>query len=287
MSSTSSCIKPSAAAAAAKTKPLFSFSSSSSSTRGFSATARAAASSSSSSRSLLDVLDTEIKYEADHAPEGPPALPDGWAFGPPPPSAPTAARSDGSEATGSARLTLVSLHAPEGEKVTIDLLVDDQDDEEEDRYGDDEDDDEFGGDASNGDDGGARGRNNGGSDASVVFTVTVSKPSLSSSSSSPSSLVFDCRSDGTYLQVIHVSLENEGAGGGNEEDVNVDDDVASYSGPMFDELDEALQAEFESYLEDRGVVPSLGGVLAALAEDKEAREYAAWLGRVREFVAAA
>lgn len=260
-----SCNKPSTLST---TKPNTLFLSSSS--RGFSATARASTSpSSSSSQSLLDVLDTEISYERDHAPEGPPALPEGWAFD----SSSKSKNDDGSKATGSARLTLVSQRAPAGEKVTIDLLVDDQDDDD-----DEEEEDDFFGDEDEGDEGGERGRGGssgggGGGDASVVFTVTVSKDS----SPSPS-LVFDCRSDGTYLQVIHVSLEDK------EDDF--EEDVASYSGPMFDELDERLQAEFEAYLEQRGVVPSLGGALAALAEDKEAREYAAWLERVRAFVAA-
>ena len=68
--------------------------------------------------------------------------------------------------------------------------------------------------------------------------------------------------------------------------IEEEEDDAEFTGPHFDELDEALQAEFEAFLEARGVTPSLGGALAALAEDKEAREYAAWLAKVRDFVAA-
>ena len=243
-----------------RTVRLPSPSSSSSSSRGFFASAASAApSSSASSSSLLSILDTEIRYEAEHAPEGPPALPEGWTFD---------SGGDGSKATGSARLTLRATSAPAGERVVIDLLVDDQVEEDDEDFGglDDEDadvDDEDGG-------GGA------GFDAGIVFTVSVSKDS-----SPYSSLVFDCRSDGTYLLVMHVSLERKENGGDGD-----DDDGAEFSGPHFDELDEALQAEFEGYLEERGVSPSLGGALAALAEDKEAREYAAWLARVRDFVAA-
>lgn len=117
-------------------------------------------------------------------------------------------------------------------------------------------------------------------DAGVVFTVSVAKESASPPGSS---LVFDCRSDGTYLQILHISLEKKEGNGGKDEGL---DDDAEFSGPHFDELDEALQAEFEGYLAERGVSPSLGGALAALAEDKEAREYAAWLVKVRDFVAA-
>ena len=237
----------------------------SSSTRGFfAAAASASPSAASSSSSLFSVLDTEIKYEAEHAPQGAPELPRGWAFGP----------GKGAEADGSARLSLRSMSPPAGEKVSIDLLVDDQDDDEDGAFP--EDDDE--GDAGGGDDeGGVFG-------AGVVFTVSVEKDA-----SPGSSLLFDCRSDGTYLQIMHVSLEKKkgeekkAAPDGDDDD---DDDDDEFSGPHFDELDEALQAEFEAFLEARGVSPSLGGALAALAEDKEAREYAAWLVKVRDFVAA-
>jgi len=230
----------------------------SSSTRGFFAAA-ASASPSQSSASLLSVLDTEIKYEAEHAPQGPPELPSGWAF---------EHGGSGAEADGSARLTLRSTNAPAGEKVSIDLLVDDQDDDEDEGFGEDEEGDADGNEEGEGDPFGSAG---------VVFTVSVEKEAASPGSA----LLFDCRSDGTYLQIMHVSLEKKAKKG--EED---DDDDAEFSGPHFDELDEALQAEFEAFLEARGVSAALGGALAALAEDKEAREYAAWLARVRDFVAA-
>ena len=240
-------------------------SSSSTSTRGFFAAAASASPSSSSSSSLLSVLDTEIKYEAEHAPQGPPDLPQGWAFGP-------GSGSDGAEADGSARLALVSKSPPAGERVTVELLIDDQDDDVDDvlerEEGDDDGDAEIDDEEEAFDDGG------------VVFTVAVTKDA-----SPGSQLLFDCRSDGTYLQIMHVSLEKKkkegGASNGEEEE-----DDAEFTGPHFDELDEALQAEFEAFLEARGVTPSLGGALAALAEDKEAREYAAWLAKVRDFVAA-
>lgn len=237
-------------------------SSPSSSTRGFFAAA-ASASPSQSSASLLAVLDTEIKYEAEHAPQGPPELPSGWAF----------ESGNGAEADGSARLTLRSTNAPPGEKVSIDLLVDDQDD-------DDEDDEVFGEDEE-GDGEGNEGEGAFGS-AGVVFTVSVEKEAASPGSA----LLFDCRSDGTYLQIMHVSLEKKATKKGEENDDDDGDDDAEFSGPHFDELDEALQSEFEAFLEARGVSAGLGGALAALAEDKEAREYAAWLARVRDFVAA-
>ena len=91
---------------------------------------------------------------------------------------------------------------------------------------------------------------------------------------------------------MHVALEKKKKKDerkkkvGGQEDGDDDDDDDEFSGPHFDELDESLQAEFDAFLEERGVTASLGGALAALAEDKEAREYAAWLVRVRDFVAA-
>jgi len=232
--------------------------------RGFFASAASASPSSpASSSSLISVLDTEIEYEKEHAPSGPPELPEGWAF--------DDAGGDGSEADGSARLTLRSTRAPAGETVTIDLLIDDQD-EEDDGYG-------FGDGDEEGDDDDVEvdDEEEEVDDAGIVFTVSVAKES-----SPGADLLFDCRSDGTYLQIMHVSLEKKQEGKVGAGD---DDDDAEFSGPHFDELDEALQAEFESYLDERGVTPFLGGALAALAEDKEAREYAAWLVKVRDFVA--
>jgi complement component 1 Q subcomponent-binding protein, mitochondrial len=166
----------------------------------------------------------------------------------------------------------VSKSPPAGERVTVELLIDDQDDDVDDVLGREEGDDD--GDAEIDDEEEAF------DDGGVVFTVAVMKDA-----SPGSQLLFDCRSDGTYLQIMHVSLEKKkkegGASNGEEEE-----DDAEFTGPHFDELDEALQAEFEAFLEARGVTPSLGGALAALAEDKEAREYAAWLSKVRDFVAA-
>ena len=246
-----------------------------SSSRGF--FAAAASASPASNSSLVSVLDTEIKYEADHAPQGAPELPPGWALE----SGKGKGNGGGTggggfEADGSARLSLRSTNPPPGEKITIELLVDEQDDDEE-SFPDEDDEEE--GDAGNG----------GSSElgVGVVFTVTVEKDA-----SPGSSLLFDCRSDGTYLQIMHVALEKKKKKDerkkkvGGQEDGDDDDDDDEFSVPHFDELDESLQAEFDAFLEERGVTASLGGALAALAEDKEAREYAAWLVRVRDFVAA-
>ena len=104
-------------------------------------------------------------------------------------------------------------------------------------------------------------------DGGVVFSASVAK--------GDSRLVFECQSDGTYLQVMSVTLEPAAGEAGD----------SAYVGPVFDELDERLQAEFEAYLEARGVTPELGAYLGVLVGDKEQREYVAWLQRVRSFVA--
>jgi len=116
-------------------------------------------------------------------------------------------------------------------------------------------------------------------DDSIVFTAAVAR--------GDSALVFECRSDGSYLQVLSVSLEpNPDAAGeeGEEGDDLFDDNSTAYLGPLYDELDERLQAEFEAYLAARGVDAEFGGWLAEFAGDKEQREYVAWLRRVKEFV---
>jgi len=167
--------------------------------------------------------------------------------------------------------------------VTVELVVDEQDDGDDDgaalfEGGDDEDDEDEGGDAKKGGD--DEDDDELAFDDSIIFTAAVAR--------GDSALVFECRSDGSYLQVLSVSLEpnpdaaEEGDGEG-EEDL-FDDDSTAYLGPLYDELDERLQAEFEAYLAARGVDAEFGGWLAEYAGDKEQREYVAWLGRVKAFV---
>lgn len=103
-------------------------------------------------------------------------------------------------------------------------------------------------------------------DVGVTFNVAVTKGN--------ESLVFDCKSDGSYLEVFDVSLEPaEG---------EIDESV--YTGPVYDELDEDLQLQLRQYLEQRGVTAELGGYLLRLVHDKEQREYMYWLERMDQFV---
>lgn len=100
----------------------------------------------------------------------------------------------------------------------------------------------------------------------INFNVTVTK--------GDQSLVFECASDGSYLDIRHISLEPSS---GLESET-------MYTGPVFDELDEGLQEDFQTYLEERGITEDIGQYLKHLLYDKEQTEYMAWLDKVRKFV---
>ncbi|KAI9020494.1 mitochondrial glycoprotein [Hyaloraphidium curvatum] len=57
-----------------------------------------------------------------------------------------------------------------------------------------------------------------------------------------------------------------------------------YGGPVFEELDDDLQALFAKYLEDRGFNGDLAEFIAAYIEYKEQNEYVRWLQAVGQFV---
>ncbi|KAG7448553.1 regulatory protein suaprga1, partial [Guyanagaster necrorhizus] len=57
-----------------------------------------------------------------------------------------------------------------------------------------------------------------------------------------------------------------------------------YLGPQFDNLDIALQEEFERYLQERGIDESLATFIPEYAEHKEQEEYTHWLKAVKNFV---
>lgn len=59
-----------------------------------------------------------------------------------------------------------------------------------------------------------------------------------------------------------------------------------YIGPQFETLDENLQAQFESYLAERGIANNLALFIPNYAEYKEQREYCNWLENVKTFVEA-
>ncbi|PPQ69760.1 hypothetical protein CVT24_002972 [Panaeolus cyanescens] len=57
-----------------------------------------------------------------------------------------------------------------------------------------------------------------------------------------------------------------------------------YIGPQFETLDQAVQDEFEKYLNERGINESLAAFIPEYATHKEQQEYVKWLGKVRSFV---
>lgn len=57
-----------------------------------------------------------------------------------------------------------------------------------------------------------------------------------------------------------------------------------YMGPAFDHLDEALQTDFENFLEERGIDSNLALFIPDLAEYKEQKEYVQWLENVKLFI---
>lgn len=59
-----------------------------------------------------------------------------------------------------------------------------------------------------------------------------------------------------------------------------------YMGPVYEELDEELQATFSKYLEERGIDTALATFLPDYVDYKEQKEYVNWLKDVNEFVSA-
>ncbi|KAK9839652.1 hypothetical protein WJX81_003481 [Elliptochloris bilobata] len=141
----------------------------------------------------------------------------------------------------------------DNEKVVVDLLIHEQDDQNEELNEQEGEDGEVDVDV----------------DVSVSFSVSIVKNGRA--------LVFDCTSDGSYVEIVHVSLADETA-------LNTEQDDEAYEGPVYQELDEKLQQAFEEMLAERGVTPELGEYLMRLSEDKEQREYMGWLQRVADVV---
>lgn len=86
------------------------------------------------------------------------------------------------------------------------------------------------------------------------------------------------RTDGTYVQVLDVSL-------GSPDDAGSEKPMESqteYAGPRYEELDEVVQHAFDDYLQMRGITAEFGEYLMKLTEDKEQREYLHWLQKVHK-----
>lgn len=103
-------------------------------------------------------------------------------------------------------------------------------------------------------------------DTLVSFYVSVIKGDQSA--------VFECSSDGTYLQIDHVSLEPKDGF----------DSKTMYTGPVFFELDPNVKNEFQQFLQERGIDEQLGEYLRHLIYDKEQQEYTNWLNKFQQFL---
>ncbi|RKO90577.1 mitochondrial glyco protein [Blyttiomyces helicus] len=58
-----------------------------------------------------------------------------------------------------------------------------------------------------------------------------------------------------------------------------------YGGPVFSDLEETVQDQFHTFLEERGFDEELATFIAAYVESKEQKEYVGWLEQVSAFVA--
>ncbi|CUM63029.1 uncharacterized protein PRCAT00000591001 [Priceomyces carsonii] len=61
-------------------------------------------------------------------------------------------------------------------------------------------------------------------------------------------------------------------------------DKFQYQGPRFSDLDESLQATFESYLDSKGINNELAEFIISFSEFKEEKEYRKWLGDLAGFL---
>ena len=111
-------------------------------------------------------------------------------------------------------------------------------------------------------------------EAALHFIVNVSKGDGSEM------LEFSCATDGETVEVRNVRYESLA----DAEDDDADLLSASYPGPNYDELDEAVQEEFHRYLEARGVDHVLANYIAELHVHKEQELYTDWISKVRGFV---
>lgn len=197
----------------------------------------AAAAFSTSGSALSESLQSLLQREVKHEKttyEQPEAL----AKGPPAPFTLTSVPGDS---------TVTLKRTYNGEEIAVDASVNMQEGLIDDMEGEDEEDEES-------------------YTSEALFNVTVTKGGQS--------LVFECVSDGTFVDIRHVALE--AAEGTTSE--------TTYTGPVFDELADPLRDAFAAYLEERGVNEDLGEFVRHALYDKEQREYIGWLEKVGGFV---
>jgi len=57
-----------------------------------------------------------------------------------------------------------------------------------------------------------------------------------------------------------------------------------YVGPQFHHLDDGVQEDFETYLNERNIDPALALIIPDIAQWKEQKEYVTWLNGVQQFI---
>jgi len=62
------------------------------------------------------------------------------------------------------------------------------------------------------------------------------------------------------------------------------ENVSSYNGPDFEDLDDKLQEALDEYLAELGMSTEVCDFIDAMAIDKEQREYIRWLGNMKKFM---
>jgi len=115
----------------------------------------------------------------------------------------------------------------------------------------------------------------------VLFEVHVAGKGAGSGK-----VVFECVATGHEEPTIE-KVSHYGGGDGKKavDDATGrsadEDDEQHYSGPDFDELDPALQMEFDAFLEKLGVDGDLAGFVCLYADRKEHAEYVHWLRAIQ------
>ncbi|KAI8075878.1 mitochondrial glycoprotein [Gilbertella persicaria] len=101
-------------------------------------------------------------------------------------------------------------------------------------------------------------------------------------------LMFNTVAQDGYLHIDAIRQFKEGQ-------INIDDVTTNnigeqrqdlYMGPVFEELEEEIQATFTRYLEERGIDTALATFLPDYIDYKEQKEYVHWLKDVNDFVSA-
>jgi complement component 1 Q subcomponent-binding protein, mitochondrial len=114
----------------------------------------------------------------------------------------------------------------------------------------------------------------------LLVTVT---PSASASASSGGKVMQVGCMIGDHLRIHRVTLFPASEAPSADKVFGGLDELRTYAGPNFDELDQTLQNAFYEFLAERGVDDGLAEKLADYCGAKEQTEYTNWLGAARDF----